>query len=120
MSDDPILDQLGEAWGETQAAAPATKQSSGKGINRPTIDRVTVRGASVATARRAGPFNRKTIYVPPMLEREIEAAAERDGIGKMAFYRFLLVTGWEAYESGRAVPEPSVPVAHRLKSDGEL
>ena len=112
MSDD-LLDQLSDEW----AAADKSARRPKKGLKTPPVDRRAVREASVSTARRAGPFNRKTIYVAPSLEMEIEQAADAEGVGLMAFYRFLLEEGFENYRSGRAAPQLVTPLSHRLKTD---
>lgn len=115
MSDE-ILDALSMTWEEQQAQVGKPKGKK-RLINQPTVEPEAVRSAMTPTSKMAGPFNRKTIYLSPQREREIEKAAAKEHVGLMAFYRFLIDEAWQAYQEGRIAPEPAEPIAHRLKND---
>lgn len=115
MTDD-ILDSLSDAWEEQQVQVGKPKGKK-RTISRPSVEPESVRSAMTPTSKMAGPFNRKTIYISPQREREIEKAAAKEHVGLMAFYRFLIDEAWQAYQDGRITPEPAEPIAHRLKND---
>lgn len=113
---DELLDALGDDWKEEQGKTTPPKGKK-KNISKPTAAPSSVRSAMTPTSKMAGPFNRKTIYISPHREREIEKAAAQERVGLMAFYRFLIDEAWQAYQDGRITPEPAEPIAHRLKND---
>lgn len=105
----------------TAAEAAVERRGEVDDYNRPTdrVKKATVRAVTTGDAKRAGSFDRKTIYIAPAMIEWIAETAAAEGVGVLAFYRFLLAAGKEAYESGRARPEPAAPVVHRLKTDTE-
>ncbi|MBX7250865.1 MAG: hypothetical protein K1X50_02705 [Candidatus Promineofilum sp.] len=115
MIDNP-MDALERAEQATQR-----REQSGKGptFSQPTerVSRETQRNVTTSDAKRAGQFDRKTIYITPEMIEWVSKTAADEGIGLLAFYRFLLAAGREAYEKGDAVPEPAPPLIHRLKTD---
>lgn len=112
MSNDPMR--------ALELAEAAVKRRGEEDFTTPT-ERITSQAArdiTTSDAKRAGNFDRKTLYISPAMIAWVHETAAAEGVGLLAFYRFLLAAGKEAYESGRARPEPAVPVAHRLKTDG--
>ena len=115
MTDNP-MDAL-----ERAEQATRRRQETGKepAYSQPTerVSRETPRNVTTSEAQRAGQFDRKTIYIPPEMIEWVSKTAAAEGIGLLAFYRFLLAAGREVYEKGDAVPEPAPPLIHRLKTD---
>ena len=48
---------------------------------------------------------RKTIFLPPDLIEDIDAAARAEGAKLMDFYHWLLALAFESYEAGDITPE---------------
>ena len=115
MTDDPM------AALERAEEATQRRQQSGKqpALNQPTerVSSKTKRTVTTSDAKRAGQFDRKTIYITPDMIEWVSETAAAEGIGLLAFYRFLLNAGRVAYEKGDAIPEAAPPLIHRLKTD---
>jgi len=118
MTDDPLYDPMAAL---KTAEAGVGRRGEVEEYNRPTdrIDDKKIRKVTTPDAKRAGSFDRKTLYISPEMIRWAAETAAAEGVGVLAFYRFLLASGKDAYESGRARPEPAAPLVHRLKTDVE-
>ena len=115
MTDNP-MDALDQAEQAIQRREQSGKKTA---FSQPTerVSRETQRNVTTSDANRAGQCDRKTIYITPEMIEWVSQTAAAEGIGLLAFYRFLLATGREAYEKGEAIPEPAAPLIHRLKTD---
>lgn len=115
MTDNP-MDALDRAEQATRRRQETGREPA---FDQPTkrVSRKTQRDVTTSDAKRAGQFDRKTIYITPEMIDWVSETAAAEGIGLLAFYRFLLAAGREAYEKGDAVPEPAPPLIHRLKTD---
>lgn len=111
MSDDPMS--------ALRAAEAAVRRRGEEDYSDPTarVTKTTARAVTTSEARRAGQFDRKTIYISPDMIDWVSETSVAEGVGVLAFYRFLLAAGRQAYESGQARPEAAVPLVHRLKTD---
>ncbi len=70
-----------------------------------------VRSVVTPESVRAGQYDRKTITLPPKQIRLIDQLRRNEGIGILAFYRWLIDQGLQAYEEGSR-PRPADKVIH--------
>lgn len=63
---------------------------------------------------------RKTIYLPPELIEQIDAAAKDEGVKIADFYHWLFVEAWKLYKDGKIRPEVTevVQVIRGMSIDG--
>lgn len=63
---------------------------------------------------------RKTIFLPPELIEEIDAAAKEEGVQLMDFYHWVVTEGWKRYREGEIQPNVTevVQVVRGLSIDG--
>lgn len=111
MADD-FLDQLGDE-------KPRRKRSGKPEFNRPSVDRRTVRGATAKESSDAGDYKRKTLLLYPGVIDYVAKLARKEGLGLMAFWRWLIDQGLQNYEDGaRPIPEEEPQtVVHDVKLD---
>jgi hypothetical protein len=72
-----------------------------------------VRSVTTPDSVKAGQYDRKTITLPPKQIRLIDQLRRKEGIGILAFYRWLIDQGLQAYERG-ARPQPTDKVVHEV------
>jgi hypothetical protein len=111
---DPLkeLDSKDEAapQKETRKRSSRRKQfdSATAGLNTSQIRSVTT-----PDSVKAGQYDRKTITLPPKQIRLIAQLRRKEGVGILAFYRWLIDQGLQAYERGER-PQPADKVVHEV------
>ncbi|MCI0397499.1 MAG: hypothetical protein L0332_23630 [Chloroflexi bacterium] len=78
------------------------------------LSRQSVRQATTPDSVQAGQYDRKTITLPPEQIAYIDRLRKAEGIGVLAFYRWLIDQGLQNYERG-ARPEPQDKAVHDLR-----
>jgi hypothetical protein len=78
------------------------------------LTRRTVRRATTSDSVRAGQYDRKTITLPPEQIAHIDKLRKIEGIGVLAFYRWLIDQGLQNYEDGIR-PTPQDKAIHDLQ-----
>ena len=63
---------------------------------------------------------RKTIFLPPELIEEIDAAAKQEGVQLMDFYHWLITEAWKLYRKNKIQPSVTevIQVVRGLSIDG--
>ncbi len=84
-----------------------------KGVSRKKV--AEAKGAKLIKGRK-----RKTIFLPPELIEEIDAAAKQEGVQLMDFYHWLVTEAWKAYGDGEIRPSVTevIQVVRGLSIDG--
>lgn len=77
------------------------------------LSRRTVRQTTASNATRAGQYDRKTITLLPNQIAYIDEIRREEGVGVLAFYRWLIDQGLQNYEAG-ARPQPADTPIHDL------
>jgi hypothetical protein len=106
--DDEILKQLAE---KPEPAKPRKKGQFDSGMEGVTSSQVS---KATADTTRAGNYRRKTITLPPAQIDYIEELAADERLGKLAFYRWLIDQGLQAYEDGNR-PEKTGSMTYDVK-----
>jgi hypothetical protein len=78
------------------------------------LSRDTVRQAITPGSVQAGQYDRKTITLPPQQIDYIDRLRKKEGVGVLAFYRWLIDQGLQNYEQG-ARPQPQDRAVHDLQ-----
>ena len=76
------------------------------------LSRDTVRQAITPGSFQTGQYDRKTITLPP--DDHIDRLRKKEGVGVLAFYRWLIDQGLQNYEQG-ARPQPQDRAIHDLQ-----
>ena len=91
MDSDNWLNKLGPEEGKgKRRQSPAAR----------TVDAGTVQRVARPDTTRAGRYKRKTITLLPGQIQYIDQLAEKNGLGILAMYRWLVDLGLQAYEAG--------------------
>jgi hypothetical protein len=113
-----MFDPLSELENKTEQVRPKDKKSSYK---RKEFDSATanlssgqVRSVTTPDSIKAGQYDRKTITLPPKQIQLIDQLRRKEGIGILAFYRWLIDQGLQAYESGSR-PRPADKIVHEVE-----
>lgn len=115
MSKDDFLDSIG-------GGKPKRKKGRDR-VSDPTQSRLRKHSVKTAVApeekkvprsMKAGSYVRQTITILPKMRKLIKKLATENRVSLLAFYRWLLDLGLQAYEDG-ARPEPSEPTYTNVK-----
>lgn len=108
--DDPYLSQLSD---NNSPSKPSKKR-----FDRPTdrLKNETVRETTTAASSQAGQYDRKTLTFRPEVIARVREIGQRERVGLLAMFRWLVDMGLEAYDRGER-PEPAEPLIHQLKTD---
>jgi hypothetical protein len=113
-----MFDPLSELENKSETSSSQEKRkpsSRRKQFDSATVGLNTSQVRSVTTpdSVKAGQYDRKTITLPPKQIRLIDQLRRKEGVGILAFYRWLIDQGLQAYERG-ARPQPADKVVHEV------
>jgi hypothetical protein len=114
-----MFDPLSELEGKDEVSSQKEKRkpfSRRKQFDSATTGLNTnqIRSVTTPDSVKAGQYDRKTITLPPKQIKLIAQLRRKEGVGILAFYRWLIDQGLQAYERG-ARPQPADKVVHEVE-----
>jgi hypothetical protein len=98
---DDLLDELDEAEKTTKKKKKRPSPTSGFRFDSPLSSMSADKAVkAVKSGSRVGQYIRRTITVPPEQDAYIAEVADRESMGKLAMYRWLLDYALSRYEAG--------------------